>query len=403
MGLVKKRRGGEPRWFGETVEESPSTPRKRGWTPIVLASGVLASFAIILLLMWLVPHWWVPNQLPESERIRRMNEARVPIAAGLAAVGTVWALYYTARTHSVTRRNSDIAERAQRETARLAEHGQNIDRYNKAVELLSQPGKTNVAARLGGIYALEALATDSARYRQTVVDVLCAFVRHQSHAPREVTDTIGRLGLAVDVQAACTVLTRLSQLSERGDWCPSVDLAGAKLESAELSGAIFHKANLRFTVLESANLNGVQFKGADLQQAKLARAKMDGADLTDARLTHADLRAASLQHAKASHVKGRQVRLEGADLRAASFRHALLAGASFGRTPQEFHPTGRPGIRSNYMEDTDFSDATLNAARFTGLDLSTTRGLTRGQVEVAFLRGCALPEGLGDTDRGNEA
>ena len=85
------------------------------------------------------------------------------LGAGLVAGG---ALVFTALNLNVLRRNSE-----------LTEQGQITDRYTKAVEQL---GSDKPDVRLGGIYALERIARDSAKDHPTVVEVLAAFIREHS-------------------------------------------------------------------------------------------------------------------------------------------------------------------------------------------------------------------------------
>ncbi len=54
------------------------------------------------------------------------------------------------------------------------------DLYTKAVELV---GSDNASVRLGGLYALERLAQDNENQRQTIVNVLCAYLRMPFEAP----------------------------------------------------------------------------------------------------------------------------------------------------------------------------------------------------------------------------
>jgi hypothetical protein len=63
---------------------------------------------------------------------------------------------YTARNFTLSR-----------QAYRLTGQGQVTDRYARAIEQLSS-GKLDV--RIGGIYALERMAADSARDHQTVMD-----------------------------------------------------------------------------------------------------------------------------------------------------------------------------------------------------------------------------------------
>jgi hypothetical protein len=90
------------------------------------------------------------------------------IATGLAALVAV---IYTAR-------NADTARR----TFQLGERGHVTDRYGKAVEQL---GDDQAPVRLGGLYALERLAQDAPGLRQTIVDVICAYLRMPYTPPAE--------------------------------------------------------------------------------------------------------------------------------------------------------------------------------------------------------------------------
>ena len=84
--------------------------------------------------------------------------------AGLFAIG---ALVYTGRNFTLSRR-----------TFELTEQGQVTDRYTKAIEQL---GSDKLDVRIGGIYALERVARDSARDHPTIMEVLAAFIREHSH------------------------------------------------------------------------------------------------------------------------------------------------------------------------------------------------------------------------------
>ena len=59
---------------------------------------------------------------------------------------------------------------------RIIEQGHIMDRYTKAIAQLGklEDGKPNIEVRLGGIYALERLASDSPRDHWTIMEVLSA-------------------------------------------------------------------------------------------------------------------------------------------------------------------------------------------------------------------------------------
>ncbi|NJP98789.1 pentapeptide repeat-containing protein [Nonomuraea sp. FMUSA5-5] len=90
------------------------------------------------------------------------------VATGLAAL---LAVYYTAR-------NADTARR----TFQLGERGHDTDRYSKAADQL---GHDKAPVRLAGLYALEELAQNNPRLRQTIADVLCAYLRMPCAPPEE--------------------------------------------------------------------------------------------------------------------------------------------------------------------------------------------------------------------------
>jgi hypothetical protein len=224
--------------------------------------------------------------------------------AGLLAAG---ALVFTARNFILSR------------------EGQVTDRYTKAIEQL---GSKELDVRIGGIYALEWVARDSAEDHPTVMEVLAAFIREHSRErwpPSDAGSPEQERSTRPDVQAAVRVVARRDA---KRDILP-IDLTGADLPGADLSrsrytdpatgathtlGGIFRGAILRGAILRGAygvwDLSGAALDGADLRDAALtfarlthahlegahlAGANLHSADLTDARLTGADLTGADLR------------------------------------------------------------------------------------------------------------
>src|SRR5208282_3025413 len=236
----------------------------------------------------------------------------------------------------------------------LLRRGQVTDRYTKAIEQL---GSKELDVRIGGIYALEGVARDSARDHPTVMEVLTAFVREHSReqwpppdSPRTTWTTWrgrfrtgGRQQERVtrpDVQAAVTVLGRRDA---RRDIQPirlsGADLTGADLRDADLGGADLTEATLRDADLTRADLAGATLRDADLTRADLhattltratltradlTRAFLGGADLTEATLTGADLGGADLTRARLFRTD-----LTRADLGGATFTEATLTGSKW--------------------------------------------------------------------------
>src|ERR1035441_3413443 len=101
-----------------------------------------------------------------SFRHPQVRTQLLTLGAGVFAAG---ALVYTTRNFTLSRR-----------TYQLTEQGQVTDRYTRAIEQL---GSDKLDVRIGGIYALERIARDSARDHPTVMEVLAAFIREHSREP----------------------------------------------------------------------------------------------------------------------------------------------------------------------------------------------------------------------------
>jgi hypothetical protein len=79
-------------------------------------------------------------------------------------------------TEAAQRRTFELTEEGQRRSHELTEQGQRTDRFTAAV---SQLGDSSPAIQLGGVHALAGLAEDAPtrEFRQTCIDVLCAYLR----------------------------------------------------------------------------------------------------------------------------------------------------------------------------------------------------------------------------------
>ena len=164
------------------------------------------------------------------------------------------------------------------------------NRYTKAIEQL---GSKEIDVRIGGIYALERVARDSARDHPTVMEVLTAFIREHSHKqwplPDHPPSREQERSLPPDVKAAITVITRRAAALDT----EPIDLSGASLAGAYLGGAILRDADLFNTTLTRVSL-----RRADLTRAVLVNANLTDAILIGAMLKDADLRNANLHGAR---------------------------------------------------------------------------------------------------------
>lgn len=249
-------------------------PRNVAWGGLVLALiFVVFGFALIVLY---APGWVVtvdsPDGLTEFQRSQAISSARqlvLWVAGGIIAVIT---LVLTWRRLHLDRRRADLDRDANF-----------TDRYTEAIRQL---GDEALPIRLGGIYALERIARDSERDRQTILDVLLAFIRHFSpvHSDPQVT--------RADVSAAALVVGRVSQLFESQY---EVDLSDTFLSGVDFQGADFRFANFSNSDLSGANLNGANLVGARFARANLSKVKFNNANLLMASLWKSNLENSEME------------------------------------------------------------------------------------------------------------
>ncbi|MFD8563962.1 pentapeptide repeat-containing protein [Streptosporangium canum] len=306
------------------------------------------------------------TEMTAAERVEAVNSARhtlVQAVTGLVVIGgvvfTVQGLSYTAQTLNTT------------------QQGQITDRYTKAIEQL---GSTKSDVRLGGIYALQRLTTDSPRDQDTIRNVLSAFVRNhdgcalqpgEKTLPKRCSDAGEDNGpyvrLPADVVAALTIAPTLAASDESGDVTDRADFSFSRFPKADLIGA----------KLTDANLTGANLTDANLTDAFLIGANLTDADLTGAKLTGADLRGRYLLDAN----------LRDADLRDAFRRGAFLTDANLTGANLTRANLTRVDLTDAFLTGADLTGATLTGAdltgaTLTGADLRGVRGITEQQVRA---------------------
>lgn len=261
-----------------------ASPRPTQW----LAGGIVAvvvTLAVVWVLFVPAADWLAHHDVgPVTGSLHEIavDNARgrlLTLGAGLFAAG---ALVFTARNFTVSRR-----------TFELTEQGQVTDRYTKAIEQL---GSDKLDVRIGGIYALERVARDSAKDHPTVMEVLTAFIREHSREQWPTPDSDGQerpRAIRPDVQAAITVVARRNAHSD----IQVIDITGAILSGAKLLRANLAGANLTDVKLVGADLEDADFTGAQITRADFTLAILEGADLSEAILLGSDFTRADLQNA----------------------------------------------------------------------------------------------------------
>ncbi len=231
---------------------------------------------------------------------------------------------------STAQRQAEAAHR-QVETA---EQSLLNERYQQGAEML---GNDVLSVRLGGIYALERLATENpAVYYLQITRLLCAFVRNPTQDEQSEARQVGtgKPTPREDVEAAVRSLSGCHELqhSESGHLKHRLDLtnselAGTKLGHTVLDGTFFDNSNLASADLQFATLSGSQFLQTCLTDADLSNADLSGARFLAANLSNARLSFTYSPGAEFINTDLSSSWLAGTDLSNAKFIGSKLAGA----------------------------------------------------------------------------
>lgn len=195
---------------------------------------------------------------------------------GLAggAIVALYALWLNDRRRRVEERRQEIerrrheleSQRAEQDRERVAD-----ERFAKAVELL---GHAADQVRVGALHALAGLARSRPEYTQTVLDVLCSYLRRPFSHPRYDEDLDRKerevvpgppddeRELQVRLTAQRLVVGLLPLAGETEAPAYNLDLTGATLEYFDLSKRRIGDLWLRYANLySSTNLSGAVFAG----------------------------------------------------------------------------------------------------------------------------------------------
>ncbi|WP_370933209.1 pentapeptide repeat-containing protein [Amycolatopsis sp. cg13] len=179
--------------------------------------------------------------------------------AGLAggAVVALYALWLNDRRRRVEEARQVIEQqRHDVDRERISD-----ERFAKSVELL---GHEADQVRVGALHALAGLARTRPEYRQTVLDVLCSYLRRPFiHGRYEGVDVTPEEERELQVRLTAQRLIRdLLPLSDVDGPGPDLDLTGAVLEYFDLSHRRIGGLLLRHASLySSTNLSGCVFTG----------------------------------------------------------------------------------------------------------------------------------------------
>lgn len=366
-----------PRWAACWIGYGPMRTEKPAYWRLFWGAIILAAFLAVGVLFcpglfvaptlgeWPGESW--RKDLDLSTQLAYVTTVRSAVlltAGGTIAVATIM-LTYARDARNLAANNA---------SHKLATDADTTSRYTQAI---GQLGAKSIAIRMGGIYALERIAKDSTRDTPTIVEVLAAFIR-----TRSLKTEPGAASPLEDVAAALSVIMRMERANT------TLNLGGAQLPFAELSGANLVKANLRGARLDFAKLDGANLSHADLYQASLvaidaetepvildhaslreaefSEARMPGASMRSASLINTGLTAAFLDRADLSHVN-----IQGPGMSGAGgpweAKEAIFTGATINRDL-----IGCWFAKANFV-GTDFGGSKLHRIDIRGADLTEAK------------------------------
>ncbi len=237
-----------------------------------------------------------------------------------------------------------------RSNLRLAEEKLVTERLAKAFEQL---GSENSTVKLGAIYTLERIATESVEEYRSIIEILASFIR---------THSLHQTVVNPEVQAAFVAIAELitHQKLKRSPLIRDIDasqfyLAGAVLTNLDLQGVNLSQTDLSRTTLDGINLENSNLTEANLSHAYLGEANFYGANLFKAKLDKVNISEQQTKRSNFSQAILTEASLIQARLRKSAFYKANLRSAV---------------LREANLREADFRHSTLSLADFTNADLS---------------------------------
>jgi hypothetical protein len=226
----------------------------------------------------------------------RLDAVRTAGAIVIGFSGAV-ALLLAARRQ----RTGELILEHQRQVAAVAEHDANERRVTELyANAADQLGSEKAPVRLAGLYALERLGELNPTQRETIVNVVCAYLRmpftHPGGRPVPEADDLVHTQhhertqeLQVRLTAQRILRRHRTPAAPEALWTVPIDLDGANLDHAYLPGISLADATFYRASLIRADLTGGDFANADLTATSLTGADLSGANLSAATIDDADL------------------------------------------------------------------------------------------------------------------
>jgi hypothetical protein len=287
----------------DSTDPAPRRVPLPRWTVPIVAVVALLLGAAVLVLLW---RWIDGLPFADAEKRATAHIEALKVASGIViGGGGLFALYLAARRQRTQESELEVRriELAQRDRVQI--HAEQVadnarqdaverrvtDLYTKAADQL---GSDKAPVRLAGLYALERLGQGNPDHRQTVIDVVCAYLRMPYTPPDEQseTDDLDRDGQHEELQVRRTAqhilanhlredphqALRSPPVGQSTFW-PDIHL---DLSGAHLVGFVLTDSRLNVLDLNGATLTGgTVLRGTQCDLALMQRMDVQG---------HADFR-----------------------------------------------------------------------------------------------------------------
>ncbi len=231
----------------------------------VLSTTTIALWAagLFLVAAGMTVALWSSFATGDAADVARLDVIRTA-ATIVVGTGGAAALLLTARRQRVT--ELDVKQKDHDATERRV-----TELYSKAADQL---GSDTAPVRLAGLYALERLAQENPAHRQTIVDLVCAYLRmpvRPRAAPASAPARMrarGSSGEEGEVRQAAIVLLTKHLRPGDGEPVPTywpgieIDLSGATLAKLVLTHCVVRSARFAGTTFAGP----VTFRGTEIEQ-----------------------------------------------------------------------------------------------------------------------------------------
>jgi uncharacterized protein YjbI with pentapeptide repeats len=260
-----------------------SAPDGRRWPWLLSYRGVAAATAAVAAVgvIALVIMLELASRTTADRAKLQIDAIKYGLGA-FAAAGAMAALLLNIRRQRHLEHAQEQIERAQQHTEFDAAERRTTDLYTRAAEQL---GSADAAVRLAGLYALERVAQNNVGQRQSIVNVVCAYLR-MPFTPSVVAPGPGEDGPLRELPASSAPVGELRELRQELE----VRLAAQCILTAHLIAAGSVERLELGTVLQSPMLafwTGIDLDltGATLVDWRLERGAVRQADFTRATFT----------------------------------------------------------------------------------------------------------------------